>query len=221
MRLYSYWRSSSSWRVRIALELKGLTYQYAAVDLLGGEQTTPSFTALSPRGEVPVLELEEQGGPVFLSQSMAIIEYLDERYPSPPLLPGSPLARARIRQLAQMVVSGVQPLQNLSVQRFVEEQLGGDRKAWAHLWISRGLLALERAAARTAGSFLVGDAVSLADVVLVPQMYAARRNDVDLSNMPTLCRVEAVCSALVPFARAHPDKQPDAVTGGVPVAPSN
>jgi maleylpyruvate isomerase len=210
MKLYGYWRSTSTWRVRIALGLKGLRYEYVPVHLGRGEQWTDGFGAVNPRHEVPVLEVEEQGRLHHLAQSLAIIEYLEERHPAPPLLPREPLARARARQLAEMVNAGIQPLQNLIVMNHVRDELHGDEKAWTRHWIARGLAALELAARETAGHFLVGDEVSYADVYLVPQLYAARRFDVALETCPTLTRVEATCSELPAFREAHASRQSDA-----------
>jgi len=223
MKLYDYWRSSSAWRVRIALHWKGIAFQRQAVSLLGspaaggargGQQHDPSFTALSPLGQVPVLELDaaEAGtSPVrHLTQSLAILEYLEERYPQPPLLPPDRFLRAHARQLALMVVSGIQPLQNLTTIQHVKHQLGGDAAAWARHFVSRGLTALEAAAVGpTAGAFLVGDAVTFADVCLVPQLYAARRFAVGLDDFPTLLRAEAACAVLPAFIAAHADRQSD------------
>ncbi|HET6346539.1 MAG TPA: maleylacetoacetate isomerase, partial [Myxococcota bacterium] len=164
MRLYNYWRSSSSWRVRIALAHKGLAYEYVPVNLIrdGGEQHRESYVGLNPMGEVPTLTFEEDGQTVALAQSMAILEYLEERHPDPPLLPREPVRRAKVRQLANMVNAGIQPLQNLAVLSYVEGALRGDKNAWAAHWIERGLVALEKEAHRTAGKAMVGDDVSFA-----------------------------------------------------------
>jgi maleylpyruvate isomerase len=213
MRLYNYWRSTSSWRVRIALAYKNLPYEDVPVHLVryGGEQYKAAFERLNPRHEVPVLEVTEDGATVHLGQSMAILEYLEECYPNPPLLPGSARERAKVRQLAEIVNSGIQPLQNLAVLKQVSGSLGGDDKAWARQWITRGLQALEVEGATHAGTYLVGDAVSFADLFLIPQLYAARRFGVDLQAFPTLLRVEHSCSGLAAFASAHADLQTDAV----------
>lgn len=212
--LYGYWRSSSTWRVRIALAHKGIPYETAVVHLVkdGGEQRSEAFKKLNPRGEVPLLQVMHAGQPFRVAQSMAIIEYLEETHPEPALLPREPLARARARHLAEMVNAGIQPLQNLRVLQYVKSTLGGDDQAWARAWIHSGLQALEQEAQASAGPFLVGDAVSLADVFMVPQLYNARRFNVDLTAFPTLTRVEARCMELPAFVAAHPDKQPDAPT---------
>jgi maleylpyruvate isomerase len=211
MKLYAYWRSTSSWRVRIGLQLKGLDYEYVPVNLLEGEQHRDEYRALNPAGAVPILELEEDGHTVRLAQSMAILEYLEECHPDPPLLPQHPYLRARARMLAELVNSGIQPLQNLAVLQHVDAVLEGDKKAWAQFWIDKGLRALQAMAEETTGSFLVGEQPTLADVYLVPQLYAARRFGVDLSPFGLLLRVERAASDLPAFRAAHPDAQPDAV----------
>lgn len=209
MILYDYWRSSSAWRVRIALHYKGLPFERRVVNLSpdAREQHTVDFGELNPLRQAPVFILD--GDPRPLAQSMAIIELLEEQFPTPPLLPADPWRRARARQLAEMVNAGIQPLQNLYV--LDRAQAGGmDRNEWARHFIGRGLAALEIAAQETAGTFLVGDAVSIADVYLIPQLYNARRFQVDLAPVPTLARVEAACAALPAFAAAHADAQSDA-----------
>jgi len=212
LRLYAYWRSSSAWRVRIALGLKGLPYQYAAVDLLAGEQWSEAHRARNPTHQVPVLEVERAGQPPLrLVQSMAIIEWLDEVHPSPPLLPATADGRARVRALAEHVNSGIQPLQNSIVLKRLRERVPGWDRTWAQQVIAEGLGALERAVGDGgAGRFCHGDAPGLADCYLVPQLYNARRFEVELSGLPTLLRVEAACAALPAFQAAHPDRQPDA-----------
>ncbi|HVG60351.1 MAG TPA: maleylacetoacetate isomerase [Hyalangium sp.] len=212
MKLYSYWRSSCSWRVRIALNLKGLAYTYEAVHLLkdGGQQNTEAYRALNPMRTVPTLEFEEGGVVRRLSQSIAILEYLEERYRTPALLPADPLLRARARMLAEMVNSGIQPLQNLSVLQFVKNDMKWDDKSFAAHWNARGLTALEAAVKETAGTYCLGETVSFADISLVPQLYGARRYGVDLTPFPTLTRIEAACEKLPAFQAAHPDRQPDA-----------
>ncbi len=212
MKLYTFWRSTSAWRVRIALALKGVAYEAVPVPLVGeaAQQHTEAFRALNPSAQVPVLVLDDGGpGTRRIAQSMAILEFLEERFPSPALLPTDPWLRARARQLAEIVNSGIQPLQNLATTERLRAA-GGDPDAWRHHFISRGLESLERAAAETAGAFLVGDAPSFADIYLVPQLYNARRFDVDLAPYPTLTRVDAACAALPAFETAHPDAQPDA-----------
>ncbi|MFO0645436.1 MAG: maleylacetoacetate isomerase [Polyangiales bacterium] len=215
LRLHNYWRSSASWRVRIALNLKGIAYEYVPVSLIadGGQQHTDAYRALNPMAQVPTLEIEEEGAVLRLTQSIAIVEYLEERFPTPSLLPKDAYSRARARALAELVNSGIQPLQNLEPQRYVREELHGDAKAWTTYFIGRGMRALEALASETAGRFLVGDEVSVADVCLIPQMFAARRFGVDPATLPTLARVEAACNALEAFAAARPERQPDAQPG--------
>jgi maleylpyruvate isomerase len=212
LRLYSYWRSSSSWRVRIALGLKGLSYQYAAVDLLAGEQWGPEQGARNPTHQVPVLEVEERDRPLRrLVQSMAIIEWLDEVHPSPPLLPPTADGRARVRALAEHVNSGIQPMQNTSVLKRLREKVPGWEKEWAATAIAGGLAALEVAVSDGGtGRFCHGDSPGLADCYLVPQLHAARRFGVETGGLPTLLRIEAACAPLAAFQAAHPDRQPDA-----------
>ena len=215
MILYDYWRSSSAWRVRIALHFKGIAFERRVVNLIkdGGEQHTDAFRTLNPLGQVPVLVTQDKDGARTITQSMAIIGYLEETVPVPPLLPADPWLRARARQLAEIVNAGTQPLQNLTVLDHVEAQ-GLDREAWARHFIARGLAALEAASQETEATFLVGDAPSIADLYLVPQLYNARRWKVDLAPYPTLVRVDATCAGLPAFVAAHPDAQSDARPAG-------
>lgn len=211
MKLWSYWRSSCAFRVRIALGLKQLPFEYEAVHLVrdGGQQHQESFGALNPQRQVPVLELDDVGGSVRLVQSMAIIEYLEERFPSPPLLPSKPAERAHVRAMAELVNSGIQPLQNTSTLAELKKR-GVEPEPWAQTFVARGLAALEELARLRAGAFLFGDSVSLADVYLVPQLYNARRLNVPYTHLPTLVRAEKSCLALPAFERARPEAQPDA-----------
>lgn len=207
MRLYSYWRSSCSYRVRIALAWKGIEHEIVPVHLARGEQNDETFRAKSPSRQVPLLVTDEGDE---LAQSIAILEYLEERFPSPPLLPSGAAPRARARQLAEIVNSGIQPLQNLFVTQELERQ-GVDASAWSVLHIRRGLEAYEAVARTTAGRFSIGDAPTLADACLVPQLYNARRYHIDVkADFPLLARIDAECAALPAFAGAHPDRQPDA-----------
>jgi maleylpyruvate isomerase len=216
VKLYDYWRSSSAWRVRIALAYKGIPYQRQAVNLIragGGEQNEAPFAAVNPLSQVPVLELDagEGGtaGVLRIAQSLPILEFLEERFPSPALLPGDPWRRARSRQLAEMINAGIQPLHNMSTLDYVKNRLGGDASGWMQHFIGRGLAALETIGAETAATFLVGEAISFADVYLIPQLYVARRFAVPLDGYPTLLRTEAACTALPAFEAAHADRQPD------------
>ena len=212
MKLYGYWRSSSAWRVRIALLYKGVPWENHPVHLVrdGGEQHSAAYKAINPMAEVPTLELDVGGRVQRLSQSLAILRYLEAVAPVPPLVPAEPFAAARAWQLAEMVNAGTQPLQNSAVLRRVKEQLGGDEQAWARHFIARGLVALEAVAAESAGAFLVADSASVADVCLIPQLYNARRFGVDLGAYPTLTRVEGRCLQIPAFVDSHPDRQPDA-----------
>jgi maleylpyruvate isomerase len=213
LKLYGYWRSSCSWRVRIGLNLKGLAYEYAPVHLVkdGGQQNTEAYRALNPMRTVPTLEWSEWGLVNRLGQSLAILEYLEARFPTPALLPNDLLLKARVRMLAEMVNSGIQPLQNLVVLQHVKGELKADDRAFGAHWNQRGLAALETAVKETAGTYCVGDSVTFADLCLVPQLYSARRFGVDLAPYPTLLRIEAACAELPAFQAAHPDRQPDAV----------
>jgi maleylacetoacetate isomerase len=211
MKLYSYWRSSASWRVRIALAWKNISYEYVAVNILGESATNHAdeYLSLNPMAQVPTLVLDDGRQ---LSQSLAILEYLEELAPRPALLPADPYLRARARQLAEVVNAGIQPFQNLPTMKRVQEG-GVDAKEFVRFFVARGLDGLERSAAATAGTFLVGDAPSFADVCLVPQLNAARRFGLDVARWPLLARVESACERLQPFQSAHSDRQPDAVLG--------
>ncbi len=213
MKLYSYWRSSSSWRVRIALHHKGIPFGYHGVDLVqgGGAQHRPEFRSLNPLGRVPCLQFDYEGRQVTLSESIAILEFLEEVQPDPPLLPSDLFLRAKARQMAQIFNSSMQPLQNLLVAQEVEK-LGISRQLWSKRWMERLLPAVETEAAAFGGSCMVGNLPSHADLCLVPQLYAARRFEVDLSPFPTLLRVEAHLQELPAFVMAHADQQPDAVS---------
>ncbi len=206
MKLYSYWRSSCSWRVRIALAHKRIPHELVPVHLIrgGGEQHDSAYASLNPMRQVPALALDD--GDV-LTQSPAIIEYLEELYPEPPLLPRDPLSRARARELAAIVATGIQPLQNLSVLREIE-RIGADRAAWARTWLERGLAALESRAAP--GPLLAGDGMTLADIFAVPQLYNARRFGIDTDAYPALSRAESACMQIPAFWDTRPEAQPDA-----------
>jgi len=209
--LHNYWRSSSSHRVRIGLALKGLAYEYVAVNLLQREQLADAYRAHNPLGRVPTLEITEDDGTVrTLLQSVAILEYLEERWPAPPLLPADPYLRARTRALVEIINSGIQPFQNLATTKVVKK-LGGDPTAWSRDFITEGLAGFAQVARDVAGPFCVGDTPTLADVCLVPQLASARRVEVDLTQSPLLTAIEARCLALPAFVSAAPDRQPDAV----------
>lgn len=210
MKLYSYWQSSSAWRVRIALALKEVAYETVAVDLSARQQDDPAYGDRNPLRQVPTLEWEHEGRVEHLTQSLAIIELLDELHPEPPLLPAEPRGRARTRELAEMVNAGIQPFQNLSLLQRLEQAHGVEPIGFAQYFIARGLRALEVRARGSAGRYLVGDGITLADLYLVPQLDVARRMAVDLAPYPTLRRCEAAASELPAFGRARPEEQPDA-----------
>lgn len=209
--LHNYWRSSASHRVRIGLHLKRLPYEYVAVNILTGQQHADDYRAHNAMAQVPTLEiLEDDGTRRALAQSLPILEYLEERFPDVPLLPADAYGRARVRMIAEIVNAGIQPLQNLSTTNAVKA-LGGDPAAWVREFVSRGVAALARAVADTAGAFCHGDAPTLADCCLVPQLASARRFGVDVAAHAQLLEIEARCLAMPAFADAMPDQQPDAV----------
>jgi len=212
IKLHGYFRSSASYRVRIALNLKGLAYEYRAVHLTrgGGEQFAPAFRELNPLSVVPVLEDDETR----VTQSLAIIEYLDEVHPEPPLLPRNPAARARVRSLALSVACELHPLNNLRVLAYLTRELGVSDEAkndWYRHWVALGLSALESEIAHgLPGRFCHGDEPGLADCFLIPQLFNARRFDCELSGYPRLLAIERSCCALPAFRDAAPGRQPDA-----------
>ena len=209
MILYGHALSSASYRVRIALGLKQLQFTSVLLDLRGGEQQLEGFLRINSQGLVPALALDD--GTV-LTQSAAIIEYLDEIHPSPPLLPRAPLARARVRALSQSITCDVHPLNNLRVLQYLEKDLGLDkapRDAWYRHWVQLGFAAIERRLIRDAetGRFCHGDAPTLADVCLVPQVSNARRFAVDVTPYPRIVGIDAACRELPEFQSAAPDRQ--------------
>jgi len=211
VKLYNYFRSSAAYRVRIALALKGLAYEYISVHLTRGEQRAAGYVAINPQSLVPFLE----DGDVRTAQSLAIIEYLDERHPLPPLLPATPEARARVRAIALAIACDIHPLNNLRVLRYITKVLGADddaKNAWYRHWVEVGLSALETQLSSdgATGAFCHGDTPTLADVCLVPQLANARRYKVALEAFPTLLRIDERCRALPAFAAAAPERQPDA-----------
>jgi maleylacetoacetate isomerase len=213
MKLYTFFRSSASFRVRIALNLKGLKYEQAPIHLRrgGGEQLSAAYKAINPQALVPALE---DGGKI-LTQSLAIIEYLEERYPQPPLLPRDPADKAVVRSMALTIACEVHPIQNLRVLQYVKREYNqSDEQVnrWAQHWIDLGLAALEQMIVAQArrGRFCFGDTPTLADICLVPQLGNARRYGCDLSPYPAIMEIEKNCMALPAFADAAPEKQPDA-----------
>jgi maleylacetoacetate isomerase len=202
--LYDYYRSSASYRVRIALNLKGLAYGIVPINLLEGAQRDEAYRALNPQGFVPMLDVDGER----LTQSMAIISWLEWKYPAPPLLPANPSVRSHVFALALTIAADIHPLNNLRVMKRLAA-LGIEQAArddWYRHWIAEGFDALEALAAPKAGAFLHGDTPTLADICLVPQMFNARRFDMTLDRWPTLVRADASATALEPFAAAHPDR---------------
>jgi maleylacetoacetate isomerase len=213
MKLYTFFRSSASYRVRIALNLKAIGCEQAPIHLRrgGGEQLTPAYTAINPQALVPALE---DGGRI-LTQSLAIMEYLEETHPNPPLLPKDPADRALVRSMALVIACEVHPIQNLRVLNYVKatyNQTDEQVNKWAQHWIDLGLAALQEmiVAQPKRGKFCFGDAPTLADVCLIPQLGNARRYGCDLSKYPTILEIEQNCSAIPAFVNAAPEKQPDA-----------
>jgi maleylpyruvate isomerase len=213
MKLYTFFRSSASYRVRIALNLKGLDYEQAPIHLRrgGGEQLKPAYTAINPQALVPALQ---DNGHVF-SQSLAIIEYLEERYPKPPLLPSDAAERAIVRSMALLIACEVHPIQNLRVLNHLKsdhKQSDDDTIRWARHWINLGLSALEKMIVSLSkqDKFCFGDTPTMADLCLVPQLANARRFGIDLPAYPKLLAIEAACMSLPAFANAAPERQPDA-----------
>jgi len=209
--LHSYWRSSASHRVRIALHVKQLKYEYVVINILKRDQFADAYREKNPMSQVPTLQITEADGAVHtLTQSLPIMEFLEERFPEIPLLSKDPYQRAATRALAELINSGIQPLQNLTVTNTLKN-LGADVTVWTKGFIETGLAAFERAAAETAGAFCVGDAVSIADCCLVPQLASARRFGADVARHERLLRIEERCLAIPAFKNAAPDQQPDAV----------
>ena len=210
MLLYDYYRSSAAYRVRIALHLKGLAPEQRSVHLRKGEQRNAGYVAVNPQGLVPTLVLDDG---MRLTQSLAIIEYLDEVHPEPPLLPQAPLDRAYVRAIALAIACDIHPLNNTRVLKYLGKPLGIEepvRDEWYRHWVNEGFRAIEAMLAPCAGEFCLGGRVTLADVFLVPQVANARRLSVDLAPYPLISAIDAACRALPAFAAAAPEKQPDA-----------
>ena len=210
MKLYTYFRSSAAYRVRIALNLKGLSYESVPIHLVkdGGRNRAPEYRAVNPQMKVPALALDDGN---VLVQSLAIIEYLDDIHPAPPLLPKDPLARAKVRGMAQLIACDIHPLNNVAPLRYLKNQLKHEQTdidAWYHHWVREGFEALE--AMIKPGPYCFGNAVTLADICLVPQVYNARRLKIPLDKFPKIVAVDAACQKLSAFERARPENQPDA-----------
>ncbi|PQA89056.1 maleylacetoacetate isomerase [Hyphococcus luteus] len=212
MKLFGYWRSSATYRVRIALALKNLPYDYEAVHLLKGEQNSEAYRAKNPLGLVPTLQTDDGA---LLVQSSAIIEYLEETFSEPPLLPGGAIARAQARAVAATLASEAQPFGNSRIQKYLKNERGFDADAmndWMNRWPGGAMAAVEKMLAHTAGDYCVGDVPGLADCFLVPQMYAAHRFGIDVSGFAKMNEIHERCLKHPAFEKAHPDNQPDAVT---------
>ena len=210
MKLYGFFRSSAAFRVRIALNLKGLPYEAISIHLRRGDQAKHEYRAVNPQGLVPALEIDGHT----LIQSLAIIEYLDETHPDPPLLPQAPADRARVRALAEIVACDIHPIDNLRVLRYLTRAYGRDEAdiaGWYNHWIDSGFQALEAllAADPRTGAFCHGNRPGLAEVALVPQVVNAERYKLDMTPYPTIARIFGSCMKLAPFQAAHPDNQPD------------
>jgi maleylpyruvate isomerase len=213
MKLYTYFRSSAAYRVRIALNLKGIGYESVPVHLVknGGEQRQQAYVTVNPNALVPSL----QDGELTLTQSLAIIEYLDETHPDVPLLPADAAGRARVRAISQMIACDIHPIDNLRVLRYLVQKLGvseDDKNEWYRHWVREGFAGLEAHLARDkeTGLYCHGETPTMADCVLVPQVFNAQRLDVDMSPYPTIARIHGACMELNAFQDAHPSKQPDA-----------
>lgn len=209
-KLYNYFRSSASYRARIALNLKGIAFEYVPVHLIqdGGQQHRPEYRAVNPAGHVPTLEHDG----FRVAETMAILQYLDDVQPTPRLFPTDARTRATVIQICELINSGIQPLGNLKVTKYLSKTLGLPKEivdGWSRHWIEEGFRALEQVLAGCAGRHAVGDEITAADVYVVAQCFTARRFGVKVEDYPNLARVDAAASALEAFARAHPDKQPD------------
>lgn len=210
MKLYGYYRSSASYRIRIVLHAKGLDYDYVPIELTKDAHKRAEFLIINPQGFVPAL----QDGQNIISQSPAIAEYLEETYPHPALLPTEPLPRARVREAMHVVGCDIHPLQNLRVLRYLASEFGQQDEGiarWGRTWVGAGFDTLEKLAGdrSTDGKYSLGQSLTLADVWLIPQMFNARRFELDLEPFPTLRSIEAHCLTLEPFKAAHPNCQPD------------
>jgi maleylacetoacetate isomerase len=214
VKLYSYFRSSAAYRLRIALNLKGLAYEYVAVNLLQREQKSAAYLSRNPLGLVPALELPDG---TTLGQSMALLELLEELHPEPPLLPAAPLARARVRSVADTIACDIHPICNLAVTNHLKQHLGArdpDVLAWYRTWIHRGFDAVEPVLADSNQDYSFGPTPGMADICLVPQVFNARRFDISLDSYPHIVRVVDTCNELAAFAAAAPERQPDCPKGG-------
>lgn len=209
MKLYSYFRSSAAYRLRIALNLKGLEYDYVSVNLLKAEQQSEDYLALNPQGLVPAMELF---GGVTLGQSVALLEWLEETHPEPALLPSEPLEKARVRSAVNSITCDIHPICNLSVTNYLKEHFHADQDdviAWYVHWMHRGFVALEQVLEQNGSQYCFGAQPGMADLCLVPQIFNARRFDIPMGQFPNITRVVDNCNALPAFADAAPEQQPD------------
>ena len=210
--LHGYWRSAAAWRVRIALALKGVAYAQVAQDLRTDAHKDPTFLALNPQGLVPALDI----GDAVLTQSLAILEWLEERFPEPPLLPTGLTARAQVRAVAAVIACDIHPLNNLRVLQSLRSYFRADAPQvndWIARWITSGFTAVEAMIARHGGTFVFGNDPTIADCCLIPQVYSARRFGADPGAFPRICAVDAYCAGLPAFLQAQADSQPDANPG--------
>ena len=210
LKLYSYFRSSASYRVRIALHWKGLHFDYIPVHLMkdGGQQRKPEYLKVNPMGHVPALEHDG----FLIAESVPIIDYVDQMFTYKPLFLSHPKEKARVLQVCEMINSGIQPLQNLKVNQFLEKEMGhskSDVERWNQHWIERGLESVEKVLQTSAGSYCFGGEFSAADCFLIPQCFSARRFGVKVEKFPIISRIETACLKLEPVQQAHPEKQPD------------
>ncbi len=207
MRLYDYWRSTAAYRVRIALHMKGLDFEQIPIDLRAGGQRTEEYREVNPQGLIPFFV----DGDLAIGQSLAIIDYLEDTHPDPAVLPTDPKARARVRAIAQIIASDIHPLNNLRILQYLERDLGCDqlkRLIWYHRWLADGFKAIEAMIKDTAGDFCFGDEPTLADICLIPQVYNAKRYEVDLGPFPTIRTINDHCQGIEAFAKAAPQHQP-------------
>jgi maleylpyruvate isomerase len=208
MKLYTYFRSGAAWRVRIGLHWKGLAFDSIGIDLRTGAQARPEWRARNPQGMVPALELDDG---TLLTQSLAILDWLEETRPHPAFLPSDPVTRARIRAVVLSIAADTHPIQNLGVLKRIETLLGADAaRQWGHDTLVKGLTATEALVARNPGPYAFGPLPTLADIAIVPQLLNCRRFGVDMAAFPRLSAIEAACAQLPAFQAAHPDAQPDA-----------
>ncbi|XP_062597851.1 maleylacetoacetate isomerase-like [Saccostrea cucullata] len=206
--LYSYFRSSCAWRVRIALNIKGIQYEYRAVNLIkdGGMQRKDEYTTVNPMQQVPALIMDG----ATLTQSISIMEYLEEKYPTNAIMPKDPLQRAKVREICELIASGIQPIQNLIVLQKVEKLSSAEEKSeWARFFIEKGFIALETILGECAGKYCVGDTVTMADICLVPQVGNAKRFSADMSKFPLISKINEELEKIEAFQKASPFKQPD------------